>query len=90
MLKLRYLWVDALCIIQDDAVDKVSQLKYMGSNYKNATLTIAAASADTVHDGFLSDWPTDDESAILPILIPFENAMRSIGVIKSAFYNNSW
>ncbi|MCV5073228.1 HET domain-containing protein, partial [Escherichia coli] len=39
----RYLWVDTLCIIQNDDADKMSQLQIMGDIYKNANFTIVAA-----------------------------------------------
>jgi hypothetical protein len=45
MLHLRYLWIDALCIIQDSPEDKRREMAYMGMIYKNATVTIAAARA---------------------------------------------
>ncbi|KAK4188289.1 heterokaryon incompatibility protein-domain-containing protein [Podospora australis] len=43
LLGLRYLWVDCLCIIQDDQSSLVPQLRKMASIYENAVLTIAAA-----------------------------------------------
>ena len=89
MLKLRYLWVDALCIVQDDAADKELQLQYMGINYKYATVTIAAASGDNVHDGFLGNWSTDDEPVILPNLMPLDNEAREVKVVRSNFYDSS-
>ena len=46
--------MDALCILQDDATDKAIQINAMGSIYKNATVTIAAANATDVIQGFLS------------------------------------
>lgn len=42
----RYLWVDALCVVQDDEIDVRQQLNAMDRIYGNALLTIVAADAE--------------------------------------------
>ncbi|KAH5032036.1 hypothetical protein HBI74_077970 [Parastagonospora nodorum] len=42
-LNERYLWIDALCIVQDDAKDKVHQISQMDLVYGDALLTIVIA-----------------------------------------------
>lgn len=52
-LSYRYLWIDALCIPQDDARAKAHEITRMGAIYQNATFTIVAARASSVKEGFL-------------------------------------
>jgi hypothetical protein len=54
-LKLGYLWVDALCIVQDDDYDCAKELAKMSDIYYGASLTISAASAERSSEGFLGD-----------------------------------
>ncbi|EIW87362.1 HET-domain-containing protein, partial [Coniophora puteana RWD-64-598 SS2] len=49
LLGERYLWVDALCIVQDDPADKVIQIGVMERIYGFALLTIFAAGGTTAH-----------------------------------------
>jgi len=53
-LGIKYLWVDPLCIIQDSVTDKRRKIECMGIIYKNATVTIDAANASGVSEGFLA------------------------------------
>ena len=52
-LGVQYLWMDTLCLIQDDPEDKGQELGKMGDYYKNAYFTIAASSSNTTLVPFL-------------------------------------
>lgn len=52
-LNIPYLWIDSVCIIQDDTADWEAEAPKMGQVYHNAFLTIAAASAADSAAGFL-------------------------------------
>ncbi|KAK8059260.1 hypothetical protein PG996_009190 [Apiospora saccharicola] len=52
-LDIPYLWIDALCIVQDDPEDLRRELDMMPQIYQQAYLTICASRAASVHDGFL-------------------------------------
>ncbi|PMD42787.1 HET-domain-containing protein [Hyaloscypha variabilis F] len=47
----RFLWVDAMCIIQDDPVDLDVQIQHMNVVYGCATLTVVAASGSDSNAG---------------------------------------
>ena len=47
----RYLWVDSLCIIQDDPEDVRVQLEVMDKVYRNAVLTIVACHGSDAESG---------------------------------------
>jgi hypothetical protein len=50
-LGIRYLWVDALCIIQDDPQDKAKEIHRMDSIYEGSTFTLVAASGSHADAG---------------------------------------
>ncbi|KAH5748087.1 hypothetical protein HBI17_121700 [Parastagonospora nodorum] len=52
-LSIDYLWIDALCILQDSRADWKSEASRMGDYYQNAHLTISALDAPDGHSGFL-------------------------------------
>jgi hypothetical protein len=52
-LEIPYLWVDALCIVQDKNADKERELPIMDQIYAGAFLTISAARAESADHGFL-------------------------------------
>ena len=62
-LKYRYLWIDALCIVQDDDADWQEQCPRMTEVYRDAILTISATSSRGVDSGFLRR-PTAKEETL--------------------------
>jgi hypothetical protein len=52
-LGIRFLWVDALCIIQNDIRDTSHEIGQMIEIYRQATVTILASRASGAHTGFL-------------------------------------
>jgi hypothetical protein len=55
-----YIWIDSLCIIQQDAEDFADQSIQMGDIYANALAVISADIAHNVHEGIhrQRQWPT--------------------------------
>jgi hypothetical protein len=58
-LNIRYLWVDALCIIQDSVTDWEAEAPKMAQVYGEAYLTICSIASTSCHEGFLKRGPTD-------------------------------
>ncbi|KAL0941083.1 uncharacterized protein CTRU02_203846 [Colletotrichum truncatum] len=58
-LGIPYIWIDALCILQDDTNDWDEQSAQMVFIYQNAYLTICAESSNGAHAGIFSEaaWP---------------------------------
>lgn len=52
-LGYQFLWIDALCIVQDCAMEKAEEIANMNKTYQRAALTIVAGSANSASDGFL-------------------------------------
>lgn len=53
-LGFQYLWIDALCIIQDSVEDLERQSEQMSTIYEKAYLVIAASSSSSATQGFLN------------------------------------
>ncbi|RGP74475.1 heterokaryon incompatibility [Fusarium longipes] len=50
---VRYLWIDSLCIIQDDKFDWETESSKMAAIYNNAYLVLAASQSCSSSEGFL-------------------------------------
>jgi hypothetical protein len=91
----RYLWIDALCIIQDDEPRKARQLAQMDLVYSRACLTLIAATSLDANEGlrgvdpssrlnpFARNYINDSRVVIMPESL--ENILRD-----SKYSNRAW
>jgi Heterokaryon incompatibility protein (HET) len=56
-LSLRYIWIDSLCIVQDDDDDWKKEARQMARIYENAYLTIAATKSSSGSGGLFCKTP---------------------------------
>ena len=54
----KYLWIDALCIVQDSKEDKRREIAKIPSTFADASFTIIAARSFKASEGFLHDCPS--------------------------------
>lgn len=73
---IRYLWIDALCIIQDSAADWVKESAKMLDYYGNSYLTISAAASDSAYKGIFHKRDTPPS-----IDIPYTSESGSKGTL---------
>ncbi|KFA45827.1 hypothetical protein S40293_09656, partial [Stachybotrys chartarum IBT 40293] len=72
-LDIRYLWIDSLCIVQDDAEDWRRESVQMGRIYKDAAVTVAASGAADSSEGcFIAR-----ESPVPPVAIHYTQESSS-------------
>ena len=91
-LGFQYLWIDALCIMQDSLEDKACEIQKMGFIYSNAILTISASSAKGVKDGFLKKRIRREEDAqwfSLPFYSSDDNSTSTISARQFTTYQTS-
>ncbi|KAF5000636.1 hypothetical protein FDECE_11173 [Fusarium decemcellulare] len=68
-LSIPYLWIDALCIIQDDENVKRREIAWMKDIYASSALTIIAACSKSVSGGFLYDRHHSEDTVTIPVRI---------------------
>ena len=68
-LGFRYIWIDALCIIQDSLEDWHQEVSRMGDVYRKAFLTIAISANSQNPEGFLTRKPNYNKSCKLELAL---------------------
>lgn len=88
-LGFKYLWVDALCILQDDVEDKMANIQHMAHIYKHATAVISAATASNSNEGFLRSNRTPvSEGYAFTLRLPHNSTARLTLVSQMYTYLN--
>ena len=59
---IQYLWIDALCILQDTPADVQRELETMTEVYRNSTLTLAAVGQRSVHNTLMRSHVPDRDT----------------------------
>lgn len=83
-LGLNYLWIDSLCIIQNDANDWAREAHNMSSVYGNAHFTLAASHALDSSQGLFSPRPIVRQAPVISIPIPADGQGSSDGELLIA------
>jgi hypothetical protein len=76
-ISIRYIWIDSLCIIQDNHKDWLSEAAKMGDVYRNATLVAAASGAKESSEGLF----VTNRSPATVLRIPY----RVAGKVEGTF-----
>ncbi|KAI1764587.1 HET-domain-containing protein [Hypoxylon sp. FL1150] len=88
---LEYLWIDALCILQDDPDDKIRELSRMELYYSHNTVTICAASAARCSDGFLSSREEDAaDYSVGPIQLRCTTSTGASGTVQALILDDDF
>ncbi|EDU42610.1 tol protein [Pyrenophora tritici-repentis] len=69
-LGLEYLWIDALCIVQDDSDELTTEISKQAQIYQNGVMTILAGGAHSANEGFLRKRSLKHRRCVITIQIP--------------------
>ncbi|KAK1832945.1 heterokaryon incompatibility protein-domain-containing protein [Podospora conica] len=92
-LGIRYIWIDSLCILQDDSADWDQESSRMSAVYRNAYLTVAATSSRNCTESFLAPRKTLSAS---PLTVAFNGTdypihARQIPLnLDNPLYHRAW
>jgi len=78
-IPMRYIWIDALCILQDSPADKEVEISRMPLYYGRNTVTISAASSSHCGEGILHEGSVEFEAG--PFQINFSTP-SGVGTVQ--------
>lgn len=75
-LGFRYLWIDSICINQEDGAEKASEISRMAQIYQNASLNISATQASAGVQGLFAN---REPLSVAPVLRTLEGTESGAG-----------
>lgn len=72
-LDIKYVWIDSICIVQQDTTDWKNEAAMMAAYYQNAWLTVAATKTVTEGGGFLHQTTMGPSSIPRVSRLPYRN-----------------
>lgn len=96
LLNIQYLWVDRLCIIQDDPIHAMSQINCMGKVYFSSFLTLCAADGEDSSTGLRGIQRGSDPRYVRQDVFNFSagehdtNWVTTARSIPSVYHSRGW
>lgn len=88
-LSIPYLWIDALCVLQDANEEKATHLSQMSEIFGSSALTIVAAAAENVYQGFIYPRVHNEHLHTIPVRLgPDSFGTMSINELDAATYED--
>jgi hypothetical protein len=75
-LGISNLWIDALCIMQDEPEDLIAELSKMDLYYANASVTIQCCGPNDVDEGFLGPQRLHTLASLITIMVDTEGQLK--------------
>lgn len=93
-MKVRYLWIDSLCIIQNDESDWQRESALMAQIYQNSYLTLAATGSYSDDEGLFYKLPQASVSGVLldgsPYKVHARPAIRHFDDAEFPLFSRAW
>ncbi len=94
-LEIRYLWINAMCLVQDDEEDKQRGINIMDEIYERSWLTIIAACGHDANAGLPGVHDLSRKMSRTPIEVKYG---MSLGIVtdmvrlveRSVHYSRAW